>query len=187
MVLKNSKKIKVAIFGLGTVGGGTLELLQKNSALIEEKTGYTIEVVKAVVRSPEKKRNLNLEKIVLSKEADFVLQDENIDLIFEATGDKALALKIIRTAFTKNKKVITANKALLAEKWHALANELSNPNFIRFEATVAGAIPIIDVLQNGLSANQFSSFYGIMNGTCNFIFSDYHTNRVGYVLFVSST
>ena len=69
------------------------------------------------MRSPEKKRNLNLEKIVLSKEADFVLQDENIDLIFEATGDKALALKIIRTAFTKNKKVITANKALLAEKW----------------------------------------------------------------------
>ena len=175
-----SKKITIAIFGLGTVGGGTLELLQKNSALIEEKTGYTIEVVKAVVRSPEKKRNLNLEKIVLSKEADFVLQDENIDLIFEATGDQALALKIIHTAFAKNKKVITANKALLAEKWHALANELSNPNFIRFEATVAGAIPIIDVLQNGLSANQFSSFYGIMNGTCNFILSKMETGDVSF-------
>ena len=174
------RKITIAIFGLGTVGGGTLQLLQKNSALIEEKTGYTIEVVKAVVRSPEKKRNLNLEKIVLSKEADFVLQDENIDLIFEATGDQALALKIIHTAFAKNKKVITANKALLAEKWHALANELSNPNFIRFEATVAGAIPIIDVLQNGLSANQFSSFYGIMNGTCNFILSKMETGDVSF-------
>ena len=78
--MKSKKLITIAIFGLGTVGGGTLEkLLQKNSALIEEKTGYTIEVVKAVVRSPEKKRNLNLEKIVLSKEADFVLQDENIE------------------------------------------------------------------------------------------------------------
>ena len=64
------------------------------------------------MRSPEKKRNLNLEKIVLSKEADFVLQDENIDLIFEATGDQALALKIIHTAFAKNKKVITANKVI---------------------------------------------------------------------------
>ena len=145
-------------------------MLQKNSALIEEKTGYTIEVVKAVVRSPEKKRNLNLEKIALSKEADFVLQDENIDLIFEATGDKALALKIIRTAFTKNKKVITANKALLAEKWHALANELSNPNFIRFEATVAGAIPIIDVLQNGLSANQFQNTGNIYTNNISFFY-----------------
>ena len=166
-----AKKIKIAIFGLGTVGGGTLQLLQKNSSLIEEKTGYAIEVVKAVVRSPEKKRNLNLDRIALSKEADFVLQDENIDLIFEATGDRALALKIIHTAFAKNKKVITANKALLAEKWLDIAKELSNPNFIRFEAAVAGAIPIIDVLQNGLSANQFSSVYGIMNGTCNFILS----------------
>ena len=71
----------------------------------------------------------------------------------------------------KNKKVITANKALLAEKWLDIAKELSDPNFIRFEAAVAGAIPIIDVLQNGLSANQFSSVYGIMNGTCNFILS----------------
>ena len=166
-----AKKIKIAIFGLGTVGGGTLQLLQKNSSLIEEKTGYAIEVVKAVVRSPEKKRNLNLDRIALSKEADFVLQDENIDLIFEATGDRALALKIIHTAFAKNKKVITANKALLAEKWLDIAKELSDPNFIRFEAAVAGAIPIIDVLQNGLSANQFSSVYGIMNGTCNFILS----------------
>ena len=176
----SKKKIKVAIFGLGTVGGGTLQLLHKNADLILEKTGYQVEVVKAVVRNPKKKREFNLKKINLSSDADFILQDDSIDFIFEATGNQTLALRIIQTAFAKKKRIITANKALLAEQWQKISTELAQPNRVKFEAAVGGAIPIIDVLQNGLSANRINSVYGIINGTCNFILSKMATGDMDF-------
>ena len=165
-------KLKIAIFGLGTVGGGTLELLQKNRQLIQEKIGCKYSIAKAVVKNPKKKRALNLKNITVSDDANFILEDETIDLIFEATGDKKLALQIIKTSLAKNKKIITANKALLAEEWAKLNKEIChNWHRIAFDAAVGGAIPIINSLQNGLAANKISNVYGIINGTCNFILS----------------
>ena len=183
--MRSNKKIKVAILGLGTVGGGTLQLLQENEKLIEEKTGYTIKVSKAVVLNKKKKRdNLQLHDIVLYSNIDSILDDRSIDVIFEATGDNDITLRVIQASykkiFSKRKKIITANKALLAEKWLVLAKELACTNFVRFEATVGGAIPVIDALQNGLSANEISSVYGIINGTCNFILSKMERGDVDF-------
>ena len=108
------------------------------------------------------------------------MQDDSIDFIFEATGNQTLALRIIQTAFAKKKRIITANKALLAEQWQTISTELAQPNRVKFEAAVGGAIPIIDVLQNGLSANRINSVYGIINGTCNFILSKMATGDMDF-------
>lgn len=174
-------KIKIAIFGLGVVGGGTLQLLQQNKSLIKNRTGCQFEITKIVVKNANKKRDLNLKNINLTTDANSVLQDSEINLIFEATGDEKLGLKIIKEATNNNKIVITANKALLAERWSEINTELcQNSAKIGFEAAVCGAIPIIDVLKNGLSANKITSIYGIINGTCNFILSKMEQEQVSF-------
>lgn len=165
------QEINIALLGLGTVGSGSLELLQTNQAFLEQKTGYKLRVVTAVVKNIKKKRNLNLSGIKITSNLKDALADKNINLIFDATGDNQVGIFAIQSAIKNQKKIITANKALLAEHWKELNQELCTSDAIAFESTVAGTIPIIDALKNGLSANKISAIYGIVNGTCNYILS----------------
>ena len=162
------QNLKIAVLGLGTVGSGTFQLLTENQTLLEKKIGSNFVIDKVVVKDFNKKRDIDLKNTTLTSCLEEVLNDDSIELIFDATGDNNVGRQVIAAA-NNNKKVITANKALLAENWGSLNYQICNPNFIAFEAAVGGAIPIIDILKNGLSANEIFTFYGIINGTCNYI------------------
>ncbi len=159
--------INVGIAGLGTVAQGLLELIRRNSALMQRRSGVTLRVVR--VASRREKPEVDLMGARFSTNLEDLLNDADVDLILELIGGEGVALDLIRKALAKGTPVVTANKAVLA----AHGNELlsgSGRQMLRFEASVAGAIPIIQSISGGLAANRLHSLFGIINGTCNYIF-----------------
>ena len=165
--------MKVGILGLGTVGGGVVNVLQKNSASIERRTGVKIEVILAGVRDVTQKRICDTSNIKLTEDPFEVVNHPDIDVVLELIGGTGLTKKLVETAINNGKHVITANKALIANHGNELIT-LANKKQVRllFEASVAGGIPIIKSLEQGLSANNIESLAGIINGTSNFILTD---------------
>jgi len=165
--------MKVGILGLGTVGGGVVNVLQKNSASIERRTGVKIEVILAGVRDVTQKRICDTSNIKLTEDPFEVVNHPDIDVALELIGGTGLAKELVETAINNGKHVITANKALIANHGNELI-KLANKKQVRllFEASVAGGIPIIKSLEQGLSANNIESLAGIINGTSNFILTD---------------
>jgi len=165
--------MKVGILGLGTVGGGVVNVLQKNSASIERRTGVKIEVIIAGVRDVTQKRICDTSNIKLTEDPFEVVNHPDIDVALELIGGTGLAKELVETAINNGKHVITANKALIANHGNELI-KLANKKQVRllFEASVAGGIPIIKSLEQGLSANNIESLAGIINGTANFILTD---------------
>ncbi|MFM1547067.1 MAG: homoserine dehydrogenase [Candidatus Pseudothioglobus sp.] len=165
--------MKVGILGLGTVGGGVVNVLQKNSASIERRTGVKIEVILAGVRDVTQKRICDTSNIKLTEDPFEVVNHPDIDVVLELIGGTGLTKKLVETAINNGKHVITANKALIANHGNELI-KLANKKQVRllFEASVAGGIPIIKSLEQGLSANNIESLAGIINGTSNFILTD---------------
>ena len=165
--------MKVGILGLGTVGGGVVNVLQKNSASIERRTGGQIELVIAGVRDVTKKRICDTSNIKLTEDPFEVVNHPDIDVVLELIGGFGLAKELVETAINNVKHIITANKALIGNHGNELM-KLANKKQVRFlfEASVAGGIPIIKALGQGLSANNIESVAGIINGTGNFILTD---------------
>ena len=165
--------MKVGILGLGTVGGGVVNVLQKNSASIERRTGVKIEVILAGVRDVTQKRICDTSNIKLTEDPFEVVNHPDIDVVLELIGGTELTKELVETAINNGKHVITANKALIANHGNELI-KLANKKQVRllFEASVAGGIPIIKSLEQGLSANNIESLAGIINGTGNFILTD---------------
>ena len=165
--------MKVGILGLGTVGGGVVNVLQKNSASIERRTGVKIEVILAGVRDVTQKRICDTSNIKLTEDPFEVVNHPDIDVVLELIGGIGLTKELVETAINNGKHVITANKALIANHGNELI-KLANKKQVRllFEASVAGGIPIIKSLSQGLSANNIESLAGIINGTGNFILTD---------------
>lgn len=165
--------MKVGILGLGTVGGGVINVLQKNSASIERRTGVQIELVIAGVRDVTKKRICDTSNIKLTEDPFEVVNHPDIDVVLELIGGFGLAKELVETAINNGKHIITANKALIGNHGNELM-KLANKKQVRFlfEASVAGGIPIIKALGQGLSANNIESVAGIINGTGNFILTD---------------
>ena len=165
--------MKVGILGLGTVGGGVVNVLQKNSASIERRTGVKIEVILAGVRDVTQKRICDTSNIKLTEDPFEVVNHPDIDVVLELIGGTGLTKKLVETAINNGKHVITANKALIANHGNELI-KLANKKQVRllFEASVAGGIPIIKSLEQSLSANNIESLAGIINGTSNFILTD---------------
>ena len=165
--------MKVGILGLGTVGGGVVNVLQKNSASIERRTGVKIEVILAGVRDVTQKRICDTSNIKLTEDPFEVVNHPDIDVVLELIGGTGLTKELVETAINNGKHVITANKALIANHGNELI-KLANKKQVRllFEASVAGGIPIIKSLEQGLSANNIESLAGIINGTGNFILTD---------------
>jgi homoserine dehydrogenase len=168
--------IKVGIIGLGTVGSSVVNILNDNKEIIESRAGKTIKVVKGVVRDISKVRNLD---IPISNNIDDIINDDNIDIVIELTGGVDLPYKIVKNSLLNNKSVITANKAMLAYHREELENISKNLSF-GYEASVAGGIPIISSLRDGLSANNIIKITGIMNGTCNYILTKMHNEYISY-------
>ena len=170
--------LKIGIVGVGTVGQSVIKILEKNKDIIKARAGVELKPVVGVVKNLNKKRDINIR---VTNKLDDVLQNSDIDIVVELIGGVDEAKKVVTKALQNGKNVVTANKALLAYHRYEL-EELCKTNTIAYEASVAGGIPIIHALRNGLSANHIMAIKGIINGTCNFILTkmtnenaDFHT------------
>lgn len=162
--------IQVGLAGLGNVGAGVYKNLEKNRALITQRTGADIRVAKIAVRDLKRKRDVEVPEALLTTNWQYLVNDASIPVIVELIGGTTTAYDMVCAALKAKKIVVTGNKALLAERGQelfALAEQCGVP--IYFEAAVAGGIPIIQVLQEGLVGNHIRSIHGIINGTCNYI------------------
>ncbi len=166
------KKIKIGIFGCGTVGQGVIKVLNDFGALVEQRSGCAIEVARVVDRSLKEGECPHLDFKKVSKESDSILNDSSIDVVVELIGGVEAAREFVLAALSKGKHVVTANKALLAEHGAEIFQAAKKADCdIYFEASVAGGIPIIKALREGFVANHIEAIYGIVNGTCNYILS----------------
>lgn len=156
--------IKVGIIGVGTVGESVIKILEENKDIISARVGKEIEVKKGVVRNLDKKRDVSTPLFTDYQE---VTRDEEIDIVVELMGGVEKPYQVVKDAITHGKSVVTANKALLAYHRFELQQMTDKP--FEYEASVAGGIPIIKALRDGLSANHIESIMGIMNGTCNYM------------------
>jgi len=164
------QKITVGMIGLGTVGGGTLRILQDNAELIRQRVGVPIEVVKIAVRDLTRDRGMNIPSAMLTREPADVVNDPAIDIVVEVIGGYEPARQLLLTAIARGKHVVTANKALLAVHGSEIRAAASRANvMIGFEGSVGGGIPVIKVVKEALAANRVLSIYGIINGTSNYI------------------
>ena len=166
-----ANSLKLGICGLGTVGGGTLALLENNGAEISLRTGLPIEVIAVASRSLQLG---SLPHIANTGTDPFVVADDpDVDVVIETMGGFDPAFEVVKQALNNGKHVITANKALIAERGGELISIAATNNVIlAFESAVAGGIPIIKALREGLAANKINWLAGIINGTGNFILSE---------------
>lgn len=169
------KTINIGIIGLGTVGSSVVELLLANRDVIAARSGANIVIKKGVAKDISKLKST----IPLSQNINDVLEDEEIDVVIELMGGIEQAYNVAKTALQNNKSVITANKAMLAYHRYDLM-QIANGSEICFEASVAGGIPIIKALRDGLSANHILSIRGILNGTCNYILSKMTSDNISF-------
>jgi homoserine dehydrogenase len=167
------KPIHVGLLGLGTVGGGTIEVLRRNREEIARRAGRDIVVKAASARDLAKPRNVSLEGIELVADASAVVARPDIDIVVELIGGETAARELVLDAIDHGKHVVTANKALLARHGtEVFARAQAKGVMVGFEASVAGGIPIIKAIREGLAANRIEWIAGIINGTCNYILSE---------------
>lgn len=165
--------IKVGMFGMGNVGVALFRLLNEKQSEFKECLGVSVQISKIVVANLNKDRGVDLSKVTVGTDLGLILDDPEIDVVLELIGGTDEAEKIILTAFANGKSVVTANKALLAEKAEVIfpAACKSNGNF-GFEASVGAAIPIIRTFKEAYAGDEIQAFYGILNGTSNYVLSN---------------
>lgn len=157
--------LKIGVIGVGTVGTSVVNILKNNADIITARAGQEIIVTSGVVNNLDKDRGVNIK---LSKDPFDIINDPEIDVVVELMGGVDDAFQVVKAALLQGKAVVTANKALLAYHRYEL-QELAGDIAFEYEASVAGGIPIINALRDGLSANHIESIKGIMNGTCNYM------------------
>ena len=167
------KPVKVGVLGLGTVGGGTVNVLQRNAQEIARRAGREITVSRASARDLQKARICATQGIKLSVDPFEIVNDPEIDVVVELIGGCDLAKQLVLQAIANGKHVVTANKALIALHGNEIFAEASKKGvMVLFEAAVAGGIPVIKAIREGLSGNRINWLAGIINGTSNFILTE---------------
>ena len=167
------KPVKVGLLGLGTVGGGTATVLKRNAEEIARRAGRGIEIDFIATLEPERAPELGVENIRLTKDAHEVVNDPDIDIVVELIGGYSPAKELVMQALENGKHVVTANKALIAIHGDEIFAKAQEKGLVvAFEAGVAGGIPIIKSLREGLAANSVEWLAGIINGTGNFILTE---------------
>ena len=165
-----STPFRVGLIGLGTVGQGVVSVLRENAKEIERRVGRPVVVTHASARDLKKERPVTLDGITLVPDALTLAKTADVDVIVEVIGGHTVAKDAILAALARGKPVVTANKALLAEDGNAIFDAARAAKVpVAFEASVAGGIPIIKAIREGLSSNRIESLAGIINGTCNYI------------------
>ncbi|MBC8269113.1 MAG: homoserine dehydrogenase [Rhodospirillaceae bacterium] len=168
-----NEPLKIAVAGLGTVGAGILKLLAEHGDMLEGRCGRRIEVTAVSAREQGKDRGVSLEGLEFFQDAAKMARDADADVIVELIGGAdGIAKETVEAAITASRHVVTANKALIAHHGTELALKAEAAGVsLAYEAAVAGGIPIIKALREGLAANGIKSIHGILNGTCNYILS----------------
>jgi homoserine dehydrogenase len=166
------KEIKVGLIGFGTVGSGVVKILQKNYRLINKRMGARIILKRIADIDIKTDRGVRLKSGILTRKADDVINDPEIDILMELIGGDEPAKTFILKAIRKGKHIVTANKALLALHGDEIFKEAHRFGVdVNFEASVGGGIPVIRSIKEGLVANRIQSIFGILNGTSNYILS----------------
>ena len=166
------QRVNLGIIGGGTVGGGVYQAIQRNGALMMSRLGVRLSVARVAVRHTRKARAVKLPAALLTTDWRSVVADPAVNLVGEFIGGTTIARQVVLAALKRGKPVVTANKALLSAHGEELfaAAQRYGAN-LYYEASVAGGIPIIKVLREGLIGNRITRLYGIVNGTCNYILS----------------
>ena len=170
----NTKKLNIAVVGLGQVGNYLLNELNNKKKDIELKTGKNIEIVAISAKNKNKKRKFKINKSIFFKNPLNIIKNKKIDILFEVIGQSdGVSKKIVETALKNKIHVVTPNKALISKHGDYLS-KLAEKNRVNleFEASVAGGIPILRTIKEGLATNKLFRVYGILNGTCNYILSE---------------
>jgi homoserine dehydrogenase len=167
------KPVKVGVLGLGTVGGGTVNVLKRNATEIARRAGREITITRASVKDLDKQRICDTQGIILTTDPMDIINDPDIDIVVELIGGDGLVKDLVLKAICNGKHVVTANKSLIALHGNEIFAKASEKGVIvAFEAAVAGGIPIIKAIREGLSGNQIEWLAGIINGTGNFILTE---------------
>src|SRR5690349_5774561 len=166
-----TRRIGVALLGLGNVGGGVVKLLDDNAAAIEARLGARLDVRAVVVRDPDKaKRVVEVDRALLSTDIDATVRRPDVDIVCELIGGTTLAKQAVLAAIAAGKNIVTANKALLAEHGTEVFGAAERAGVdVYYEAAVCGGVPIIRVLREGLASDRVEALHGIVNGTSNYI------------------
>ncbi len=170
----SNSPLRIGVAGLGTVGGGIIKLLNNQADLLSARCGRAIEVTAVSARDRNKDRGYDLSGFTWHDDAVGLASDDTVDVVLELIGgEDGVAKALVEAAIKNGKHVVTANKALIAHHGTALAKSAEAVNVaLAFEAAVAGGIPIVKAMREGLAANNFSRVFGILNGTCNYILSE---------------
>ena len=167
------KPINVGLLGIGTVGGGTFTVLQRNAEEIARRAGRPIRITVVADKNLELAKQVTGGTCRLTDDAFAVVSDPEVDIVVELIGGCGVAKELVLKAIANGKHVVTANKALLALHGNEIFKAAQDKGvMVAFEAAVAGGIPIIKALREGLSANRIQWIAGIINGTTNFILSE---------------
>ncbi|MCI0733555.1 MAG: homoserine dehydrogenase, partial [Methylococcaceae bacterium] len=165
--------VKIGVLGLGTVGGGTVNVLRRNATEITRRAGREIHIAKASARDLNRERICATHGIQLVSDPFEIVRDPEIDIVVELIGGETVARELVIEAIKNGKHVVTANKALIALHGNEIFPMASRRGvMVAFEAAVAGGIPIIKVLREGLTGNRVEWLAGIINGTGNFILTE---------------
>jgi homoserine dehydrogenase len=176
------KQLNVGILGLGTVGGGTYAVLTRNAAEITRRSGYAINVVQVADKNLALAQSVTAGKVPLTDDAFAVVNNPAVDVVVELIGGYTLSKELVLQAIANGKHVVTANKALLAVHGNEIfAAAQAKGVMVAFEAAVAGGIPIIKALREGLGANRIEWLAGIINGTTNFILSEMREKGLSFI------
>jgi len=175
------KQLKVGLLGIGTVGGGTYTVLTRNAAEITRRTGVAINVVQVADKNIDHAKVLTGGEVDVTNDAFAVVNNPNVDVVVELIGGYTLSKDLVLKAIANGKHVVTANKALLALHGNEIFSAAQKAGVIvAFEAAVAGGIPIIKALREGLGANKIEWVAGIINGTTNFILTEMREKGLTY-------
>ena len=173
--------IGIGIIGLGTVGTGAYKILKEHGSLIKQRTGIDCDVVRIADVDIERDRGIPIEKGLLTRNAMEVIEDKRVDIVVELMGGTEPALTYITEALKRKKWVVTANKALLAERGDEIFRLVEEEGCeIGFEASVCGGIPVIRAIRDGLVGNRLNYILGILNGTCNYILTRMTEERISF-------
>lgn len=173
--------LRIGLLGLGTVGAGCLRVLAECREEIEARAGRPIQVLRASVRDLAKLRECELAGVRVDTDPDALVADPQVDLVLELMGGVSRARELVLAALANGKSVVTANKALIAEHGQEIFSAAQAAGqIVAFEAAVAGGIPIIKSLREGLAGNRIDAVIGIINGTTNFILSKMEADGAGF-------
>ena len=175
------KEVNIGIVGFGTVGAGVVENIYKNLDLLVERAGVVPVIKKIADLDITSDRGVEVDSSILTTDVNEVLNGEDIDIVVELIGGTTFAKTVIETALKNGKSVVTANKALLAESVKDLFETAeANGVDLYYEASVGGGIPCIKTLREGLISNNINTIMGILNGTCNYIFTRMEREKIPF-------